>query len=66
MRKCQLVVLRKENIVVGGTIVRECGPNYLIVVDAPYESNTSLPIPIHDDILLLEKLLGMKFYGPLI
>ena len=45
-----MAVSRKENIVVGGTIVHECGPNYLVVVDAPYEPNTLLPIPIHDDI----------------
>ena len=31
---------REENIVAGRTIVRECGPNYLVVVDAPYEPNT--------------------------
>ena len=36
----------KENIVVGGTIVLECGPNYLAVVDAPYDSSATLPIPI--------------------
>ncbi|RVW79489.1 hypothetical protein CK203_050087 [Vitis vinifera] len=28
------------------TIVMDCGPNYLVVLDAPYESNTPLPIPI--------------------
>ena len=66
MRKCQLAVSRKENIVAGGTIVRECGPNYLVVVDAAYEPNTSLPIPFLMTLLLLEKLLGMEFYGPLI
>ena len=33
-----------------GTTILECGPNYLVVVDAPYELNTSLQIPILDDI----------------
>ena len=36
----------KENIVVGGTIILECGPNYLVVVDASYDSSAPLPIPI--------------------
>ena len=66
MKKCQLVVSRKENIVASGTIVRECRPNYLVVVDASYKPNTLLPIPIPMTLLLLEKLSGMKFYGPLI
>ena len=35
-----------ENTVAGGTIVIDFGPNYLIVLDAPYESNTPLLIPI--------------------
>ena len=30
----------------GGTIIRECCPNYLVVVDAPYDSSAPLPIPI--------------------
>ena len=66
MRKCQLVVSRKENVVAGGTIVRECGPNYLVVVDAPYEPNTSLPIPIPDDITIIGEVVGYEFCGPLI
>ncbi|RVX03676.1 hypothetical protein CK203_023082 [Vitis vinifera] len=45
-RKCELAVGTRENTVVGGTIVMDCGPNYLVVLDAPYESNTPLPIPI--------------------
>ena len=36
----------KENIVVNGTIIPECGPNYLVVIDAPYDSSAPLPIPI--------------------
>ncbi|XP_059592843.1 uncharacterized protein LOC104878643 [Vitis vinifera] len=46
-RKCELAVGTRENTVAGGTIVMDCGPNYLVVLDAPYESNTPLPIPIH-------------------
>ncbi|KAL6320496.1 hypothetical protein AAG906_007575 [Vitis piasezkii] len=33
----------KENIVAGGTIILECGPNYLVVVDAPYDSGAPFP-----------------------
>ena len=64
MRKCQLVVLRKENIVACGTIVRECGPKYLVVVDAPYGPNTSLPIPIPDDITTIGEAVGYDVLWP--
>ena len=60
MRKCQLAVSRKENIVAGWTIVCECGPNYLVVVDDPYEPNTSLPIPILDDITTIGEAVGYE------
>ena len=60
MRKCQLVVSRKENIVAGWTILRECGPNYLVVVDAPYEPNASLPIPIPNDITTIGEGVGYE------
>ncbi|RVW84609.1 hypothetical protein CK203_048117 [Vitis vinifera] len=46
VRKCELAIGTKENIVAGGTIILECGPNYLVVVDAPYDSSAPLPIPI--------------------
>ncbi|KAL6348548.1 hypothetical protein AAG906_013168 [Vitis piasezkii] len=46
VRKCELATGTKENIVAGGTIILECGPNYLVVVDAPYDSSAPLPIPI--------------------
>ena len=64
MRKCQLVVSRKANIVASGTIVRECGPNYLVVVDASYEPNTSLPIPIPDDITTVGEAIGYEVLWP--
>ena len=53
MRKCQLAVDRKENVVADGTIVRECGPNYLVVGEASYKSNKTLPIPIPDEITIV-------------
>ena len=55
----------KENVVAGGTIVKECGANYLVVVDAPYDSNTPLPIPIPIKQLLQGMQLVMKFCGHL-
>ena len=64
MRKCQLAVARKENIVAGGTIVRECGPNYLVVVDASYEPNTTLPIPIHSEIATIGTAVGYEVLWP--
>ena len=45
-RKCELAVGTRENTVAGGTIVMDCDPSYLVVLDAPYELNTPLPIPI--------------------
>ena len=64
MRKCQLAVAKKENIVAGGTIVRECGPNYLVVVDALYEPNTALPIPIHSEIATIGTAIGYEVLWP--
>ena len=36
----------KENKAGGGTIILECGPKYLVVVDVPYDSSAPLLIPI--------------------
>ena len=36
----------KENVVAAGTIILECGVNFLVVVDASYEPNAPLPVPI--------------------
>ena len=64
MIKCQLAVDREENVVASGTIVRECGPNYLVVVDAPYISNTTLPIPILDEITIVGNVVGYEVLWP--
>ena len=64
MKKCQLAVSRKENIVASGTIVRECGTNYLVVVDAPYKPNTSLPIPILGGITNIGEAVGNEVLWP--
>ena len=38
----------KENVVGYGTIIMDCGSNFLVVVNVPYNSNAQLPIPILD------------------
>ena len=55
---------RNENIVAGGTIVRECDLNYLVVVDAPYKPNTSLPIPIFVEIATVGRVVGYEVMWP--
>ena len=64
MRKCQLAISRKKNIVAGGIIVCEYGPNYLVVADVPYEPNTSLPISISDDITIVGEAVGYEVLWP--
>ena len=48
----------------GGAIVRECGPNYLVVVDAPYKSNTTLPILIPNEITTIGNAVGFEVLWP--
>ncbi|KAL6347346.1 hypothetical protein AAG906_016813 [Vitis piasezkii] len=60
VRKCELAMETKENIVVGGTIILECGPNYLVVVDAPYDSSAPFPFLFLDKLLLLRLQLTSK------
>ena len=45
-RKYELAMGTKENKAGGGTIILECGPKYLVVVDVPYDSSAPLLIPI--------------------
>ena len=40
----------KENVVAAGTIVLECGVNFLVVVDASYDPNALLLVPIPSQI----------------
>ena len=54
----------KENIVVDGTIILECGPNYLVVVDAPYDSSAPLPIPIHGQTTTVGTAIGYQVLWP--
>ena len=52
----------KENIVASGTIIPECGPNYLVVVDAPYDSSAPLPIPILGQTTTVEATIGYQVF----
>ncbi|RVW24082.1 hypothetical protein CK203_091324 [Vitis vinifera] len=63
-RKCELAVGTRENTVAGGTIVMDCGPNYLVVLDAPYESNTPLPIPILGQATTVGAAVGYQVLWP--
>ncbi|KAL6342311.1 hypothetical protein AAG906_007525 [Vitis piasezkii] len=50
--------------VAGGTIVMDCGPNYLVVLDAPYESNAPLPIPIPGQATTVGAAVGYQVLWP--
>ena len=63
-RKCELAVGTRENTMAGGTIVMDCGPNYVVVLDAPYESNTPLPIPIPGQATTIGAAVGYQVLWP--
>ncbi|RVW19373.1 hypothetical protein CK203_117735 [Vitis vinifera] len=63
-RKCELAVGTRENTMAGGTIVMDCGPNYLVVLDAPYESNTPLPIPMPSQATTVGAAVGYQVLWP--
>ncbi|KAL6329281.1 hypothetical protein AAG906_015485 [Vitis piasezkii] len=44
----------------GGTIILECGPNYLVVVDAPYDSSAPFPFLFWTNYYLLGLQLASK------
>ncbi|RVW13297.1 hypothetical protein CK203_103428 [Vitis vinifera] len=58
VRKCQLAIGTKENVVVAGIIILECSVNFLVVVDASYEPNAPLPVPIPNQITTIGESLG--------
>ena len=63
-KKCELVLGTKENVVGGGTIVIDFGLNYLVVVDAPYESNALPPIPIPNQATTVGATVGYQVLWP--
>ena len=50
----------KENVVGGGTIIMDCGSNFLVVVDVPFKSNAPLPIPIPDQVVTVGVAMGYQ------
>ncbi|RVX18427.1 hypothetical protein CK203_006309 [Vitis vinifera] len=64
VRKCQLAIGTKENVVAAGTIILECGVNFLVVVDASYEPNAPLPVPIPNQITTIGEALGYQVLWP--
>ncbi|RVW90347.1 hypothetical protein CK203_045741 [Vitis vinifera] len=64
VRKCKLAIGTKENVVAAGTIILECGVNFLIVVDTSYEPNAPLPVPIPNQITTIGEALGYHVLWP--
>ncbi|RVW80694.1 hypothetical protein CK203_053927 [Vitis vinifera] len=64
VRKCQLAIRTKKIIFVGGTTILKCGVNFLVIVDAPYKPNTSLPIPIPGQITNVGNAIRYKVLWP--
>ncbi|KAL6325287.1 hypothetical protein AAG906_023132 [Vitis piasezkii] len=64
VRKCELAMRTKENKVGGGTIILECGPNYLVVVDVPYDASAPLPIPIPGQTTTVGAAIGYQVLWP--
>ena len=59
-----MAIETKENVVVVGTIILECGVNFLVVVDASYEPNAPLPVPIPNQIKTIGEALGYQVLWP--
>ena len=54
----------KENKMGGRTIILECGPNYLVVVDVPYDASAPLPIPIPGQTTTIGAAIGYQVLWP--
>ena len=54
----------KENVVAAGTIVIECGVNFLVVVDASYDPNALLHVPIPSQITIIGDAIGHQVLLP--
>ena len=63
-KRCELVIGTKENIVGGGTIIRDYGLNYIVIVDVPYESKAPLPISIPDQAATVGAAMGHQVLWP--
>ena len=54
----------KENVVAVGTIILECGVNFLVVVDASYEPNAPLHVPIPNQITTIAEAIRYQVLWP--
>ena len=54
----------KENKMGGRTIILECGPNYLVVVDVPYDVSAPLSIPIPRQTTTIGAAIGYQVLWP--
>ena len=54
----------KENKVGGRTIILECGPNYLVVVDVPCDASAPLSIPIPGQTTTVGAAIGYQVLWP--
>ena len=54
----------KKIIFVDGIVILKCGVNFLVIEDAPYEPNTSLPIPIPGQITNVGNAIRYKVLWP--
>lgn len=59
-----MAIRTKKIIFVGGTTILKCGVNFLVIVDAPYKPNTSLPIPIPGQITNVGNAIRYKVLWP--
>ena len=50
----------KENVVLASIIILEYSVNFLVVVDASYEPNAPLPVPIPNQIKTIGEALGYQ------
>ena len=54
----------KENVVAAGTIVLECGVNFLVAVDASFDPNALLHVPIPSQITTIGHAIGHQVLWP--
>ena len=59
-----MVIGTKQNVVAAGTIVLECGVNFLLVVDASYDPNALLLVPIPSQITTIGGAIGHQVLWP--
>ena len=59
-----MVIGTKENVVAAGTVVLECGVNFLLIMDASYDPNALLLVPIPSQITTIGDAIGHQVLWP--